>query len=602
MILINERNNFLLNHHQNKIKNFIIFLFLLLIITSPSLFLFNNIYNEDKFYRNNNKIGIRGILEEGMKTSLLRNLNNLLMEGFWKDKLNNNGKAFTYFSTNDKIHPYKLNINFRLLYGNSIENWIIIDSTTYSQDIYLEKIDINNIIFNTNCSNLIEKGNIFKKNTFYKLDSLISLNISQKNSSITKINGFIQINEKSDKIIINLNNSSLNPNNHYEIKIKNYTIYLSILLISVFIINQITIKNVKNYTSNAKAISILTLVCNLIWSSYGCFFHFYLILMENKGLKYFCFLGALFFINFTLTDYQFLDIILKENNKHFLNNYEIFKKRIVRFYILSYITLFIMLYFMVDFIFNIYLNLLYTIFTWLPQIIYNCYYYNRTSLPLSYIIINSLFRLFPSLYFFLYKNNFLLLPQKKIMVFINIFLIIFQISFMQIQIYKGPRFFLPKKYDLKEISLYKSKIELINKIKNLPNECSICLEPLLDIILIESQNSKNIQNIDNNNIFKENILKNKEDKSNSKKVAIKEYNKELNINDNNLSILFKNIIIIIGNLFLKSFNFYTISNNVNNKEYIITQCNHVFHSKCLEEWFERKRECPFCRNEIEYLF
>ena len=398
--------------------------------------------------------------------------------------------------------------------------------------------------------------------------------------------------------MINLNNNSLKSNHDYEIKIKNYTTYLAILVILYFITNQITIKKVNNCISNARAISIFGLIFNLIWSSYGCFFHFYLILMENKGFKYFCFLGALFFINFILTDYRFLDIILKENNRHFLYNFEIFKKRTVRFYIISYITLFFMLYFMPDFLFNEYLNILNTIFTWLPQIIYNCYKYNRTSLPLNYIIINSLLRLFPSFYFFLYKNNFMLFPQKKLFVFINIFIIIFLIIFMQLQIFKGPRFFLPKKYDLRENSLYKSKIELMNEIKNLPNECSICLSPLLDIFLIETQNSKDIKI---NDINKESIIKNEEVKNNSNKVIIKEYNNELDINEVNVIISFKNIITMIINSFLKSFNFFTISNNIKNKEYIITPCNHVFHSKCLEKWFERKRECPFCRNEIDYL-
>ena len=148
MILFNERSNFLINHNENNIRNFIICFSIILIISSPLLIFINNINKDDKFYHINTKIRIRDTLEEGMKISLLRNLDNLLLEGFWKDKINNKGKAFTYFSTNDKKHPYKLKIKFRLLYGNSIEEWIIIDSLIYSHDIYLEKNDINNIIFN----------------------------------------------------------------------------------------------------------------------------------------------------------------------------------------------------------------------------------------------------------------------------------------------------------------------------------------------------------------------------------------------------------------------------------------------------------------------
>lgn len=31
----------------------------------------------------------------------------------------------------------------------------------------------------------------------------------------------------------------------------------------------------------------------------------------------------------------------------------------------------------------------------------------------------------------------------------------------------------------------------------------------------------------------------------------------------------------------------------------ITVCQHMFHAKCLDEWFRRKLECPLCRTGIE---
>ena len=30
----------------------------------------------------------------------------------------------------------------------------------------------------------------------------------------------------------------------------------------------------------------------------------------------------------------------------------------------------------------------------------------------------------------------------------------------------------------------------------------------------------------------------------------------------------------------------------------ILSCGHFFHSKCLNEWFEKKEDCPLCRLEI----
>ena len=28
-----------------------------------------------------------------------------------------------------------------------------------------------------------------------------------------------------------------------------------------------------------------------------------------------------------------------------------------------------------------------------------------------------------------------------------------------------------------------------------------------------------------------------------------------------------------------------------------TSCNHIFHHTCLQKWFEKKKSCPYCRNE-----
>ena len=33
-------------------------------------------------------------------------------------------------------------------------------------------------------------------------------------------------------------------------------------------------------------------------------------------------------------------------------------------------------------------------------------------------------------------------------------------------------------------------------------------------------------------------------------------------------------------------------------EHMITPCNHLFHSSCLESWLEIKQECPTCRARL----
>lgn len=34
--------------------------------------------------------------------------------------------------------------------------------------------------------------------------------------------------------------------------------------------------------------------------------------------------------------------------------------------------------------------------------------------------------------------------------------------------------------------------------------------------------------------------------------------------------------------------------------FMLTKCNHAFHSECLENWLRQKPECPTCRSEIIY--
>jgi len=43
------------------------------------------------------------------------------------------------------------------------------------------------------------------------------------------------------------------------------------------------------------------------------------------------------------------------------------------------------------------------------------------------------------------------------------------------------------------------------------------------------------------------------------------------------------------------FNFYDLNDLDKKKPFMITPCNHAFHSECLKSWLKLKKECPFCR-------
>ncbi len=43
--------------------------------------------------------------------------------------------------------------------------------------------------------------------------------------------------------------------------------------------------------------------------------------------------------------------------------------------------------------------------------------------------------------------------------------------------------------------------------------------------------------------------------------------------------------------------FHKILDSTSKKPLMVTPCNHVFHSNCLELWFLQKKECPACRSQ-----
>ena len=103
---------------------------------------------------------------------------------------------------------------------------------------------------------------------------------------------------------------------------------------------------------------------------------------------------------------------------------------------------------------------------------------------------------------------------------------------------------------------------------------------------------------------KKEIIK-KEENNN---IIINKIKKKENLNDkknNNIKFMKDNIFKVISflNLFFKKnfLFFYKSSANIHNKLYMLTPCKHIFHSECLEKWFEQKKECPNCRTSFENI-
>ena len=421
-------------------------------------------------------------------------------------------------------------------------------------------------------------------------------------------------------------------------ELSNYFWMNIIISILNFFIITITTYNLNKHQDTACAFSVLCLSENIAWHSYKSLSDI------NLGLNFPFFFGpfmimALFsLINFVGFDLRLL-IIYWNINKRILTNRQFITLRL-RFFFIFYFLMFCSFFLVGSFYFEKNLIMISAIFLWTPQIIHNIIKYNKYNYPLIYILVTTLDRMMIPFYFRGNKNNFLNLKDDKIFLIYIGGIIFISIFILYLQLFLGPRFMLCKKYQRVEMNFYRSKAQLLKEKPNfVEEECTICLCPLFNSE--ENNNNSNNSKINNSETI---INENKGDISNGE---VKDENKIGQINKKNNDILdiankkklklskkmklYKNkvnpIIIsgihlnkkskykrknrdiknfcnqtlsIIKSIFLKNFFFFYKHNpNLKNKKYMLIKCGHIFHSACLERWFEMKKECPSCRASME---
>ena len=199
---------------------------------------------------------------------------------------------------------------------------------------------------------------------------------------------------------------------------------------------------------------------------------------------------------------------------------------------------------------------------WLSQILHSIYTSTRPPMSRNYIFYNTLSKLFLPIYIKSYKGNIFDLKPSYIktwtiviIVFIEMFILLLQKTF-------GARTILPKKYRKVGFDYYRDKVNINLHISKNPT-CVICLENLSS-------------NVDEN--F--NVL-NKQKKQ-KKCLLYKILNCSLLIN------FYEKINKWINN----------IEGKPAKKKYMITPCDHVFHTVCLEKWLKLKSECPYCKRAL----
>ena len=387
------------------------------------------------------------------------------------------------------------------------------------------------------------------------------------------------------------------------------------------------IYNIKKSENVISVISSDCLLINPIWNTYIALEDINIAMRININFYPLLLLIIFNILKFIYFDFYLLALYWKKK-RNYISVRRYIKERL-RFYLIYYIISFCS-FTWINIFFNYALILLLCICLWIPQIIFNIKRNNRYSFPFIYILSSTLDKLIYPIYFRAFKDNFISSKVNANLITIMVLFVFFTIIILYAQIFSEPRFMLPKSYHKNEFNFYKSRQELISIKKDIElEECVICLSPIFEIELnqnnkmieMEDKSSKNsseekLDNLDdstnnsssltNSNIDEEGeeidkiIISNNIKKSDNTKLI------EEN-NDNNNNHKKENIILtilkIIKILFSDNFfSFYKKKSASNGELYMLTPCSHVFHSECLEKWFEFKKECPNCRISMkEYL-
>ena len=499
----------------------------------------------------------------------------------------------------------------RILENKKIDKWIFIAKyikLKFLFDIYddneKEKINenismhyYNETFLNLSYMSRIEHGEYFglpylKKvcNISYTFNFLIdSVNKTNENKTwnekeISGIRGSLYSNDCKMKMEFNLEKHS---NTYYKLynHIFFYCLFSSILSIIHTLCTKLFINKIDFSEVNHRSISIFTICQNIIWNSYCCYSHFYLLLTYTEYKLFFAIICGLYFFNFGVLEFPLLYQLLSLKYSHMINDVLTYRKKLIQFCFMFYLVMLFCFIFAMKCFYSPNFIFVSFVVTFIPQIVYNINKKNRVAFPIVYIIDLILNRIYPSFYFCMFKNNFLRMPTDEIGETMNIFFLLILSGVLYSQTLFGPNWFIPIK-DITEYNFYidEKQLRKIKKNETDSLECLICLLPI-----IPSKNN-NINNNENNN--DNGFAFNETD------------NLVIEVNDNNIDVVenkkccrFKYSKRCFGEKSIL-FNFHEFSKNINNLPYMITPCKHVFHSDCLEEWFKMKKECPSCRNII----
>ena len=284
---------------------------------------------------------------------------------------------------------------------------------------------------------------------------------------------------------------------------------------------------------------------------------------NDEDLSYqFGIITIIYFFNFVGFELKLLLLIFKLNNE-LDGNRDMYRRRLLSLYLMAYIGFSFIFFNIKEVITNFYIILTAYTLLWLCQILVSICKNTRPPMSRLYIVWNSLSRLFLPIYLKGYPKNFFDLKPSYFKVGLLIIIIFVEAIILILQKSLGARIIIPKKFrkEQQRFNYYKDKVNIEKHVSKNP-VCVICLENL---------------NVDVDENFNR-IRKKKKSKTIGHKILSIFYLDKLNE-------LIKKCIKYLEGKNLK-------------KKYMITPCDHVYHTVCLEKWMKQKLECPYCKTII----
>ena len=372
------------------------------------------------------------------------------------------------------------------------------------------------------------------------------------------------------KLIINSNklnvtiNAIISNNEDLRQKVRIYSFILSIFgLFEIYHILHLIMK-INDNNEYGNKLSILSITINCYFKVLICIVHFFLSISTlDEDMSYqFGVPTIIYFFGFTGFELKLLLLVFRTRNDNNINQV-IYRKRLLCLYVFFYVSLSLMVLNIRECLKNYYLILTIYIFSWLSQILFSIITNTRPPMSRMYIICLSMSKLFLPIYLKAFDGNIFDLKPSYFKVYLIVIIIIAEIIVLLLQKSFGARTILPKKYRKRGFDYYKDKVNIEMHVSKNPN-CVICLESLMVEV---DENFNTIQ---------------------KKEKTKKSCNKIIHLCF--LDRVTRKIKRWIDNM----------EGKTRKKKYMITPCDHVFHTVCLEKWMRQKNECPYCKAVKEF--